>query len=127
MPAPTQLRFVVASIAVHFEVECLIRIHVLIFLELLSPSVRCQHLHTFILTSVIISCTKASIVVTVFNGCLLSCPFFFQCVFSIPLSCNFGPRGCKAFFMLNSAEHENCPANKSQIINNCKLFLAKQS
>ena len=31
------------------------------------------------------------------------------------------------FFLLNSAEHEICPANKSQITNNCKFFLAKQS
>ena len=29
--------------------------------------------------------------------------------------------------MLNSAEHEICPANKSQITNNCKFFLAKYS
>ena len=29
--------------------------------------------------------------------------------------------------MLNSAEHEICPANKSQIINNSKFFLAKHS
>ena len=27
----------------------------------------------------------------------------------------------KTFFMLNTAEHEICPANKSQITNNCKL------
>ena len=27
--------------------------------------------------------------------------------------------------MLNSAEHEICPANKSQITNNCKFFLPK--
>ena len=27
--------------------------------------------------------------------------------------------------MLNSAEHEICPANKSQITDNCKFFLAK--
>ena len=31
------------------------------------------------------------------------------------------PRGYKTLFMLNSTEHENCPANKSQIINNCKF------
>ena len=30
-------------------------------------------------------------------------------------------------FMLNSAEHEICPAIKSQIIVNCKCFLAKHS
>ena len=30
-------------------------------------------------------------------------------------------------FMLNSAEHENFPANKSRISSNCKLFLAKHS
>ena len=35
------------------------------------------------------------------------------------------PRGYKTSFMLDSAEHENCPANKSQITNNCKFFLAK--
>ena len=31
------------------------------------------------------------------------------------------------FFMLNSAEHEICPASKSQITNNSKFFLAKHS
>ena len=31
------------------------------------------------------------------------------------------------FFMLNSDEHEICPANKSQTTNNCKFFLAKHS
>ena len=35
------------------------------------------------------------------------------------------PRDYKTFFMLNSAEHEVCPANKSQITNNCIFFLAK--
>ena len=34
------------------------------------------------------------------------------------------PRGYKTFFMLNSAEHEIFSANKSQITNNCKFFLA---
>ena len=34
------------------------------------------------------------------------------------------PRFIK-LFMLNSAKHEICPANKSQITNNCKFFLAK--
>ena len=29
--------------------------------------------------------------------------------------------------MLNLAEHEICPANKSQITNKCKFFLAKHS
>ena len=33
-------------------------------------------------------------------------------------------QGYKTFFMLNSAEDEICPANKSQITNNCKNFLA---
>ena len=33
----------------------------------------------------------------------------------------FRPQGYKTFFMLNSAEHETCPVNKSQITNNCKL------
>ena len=41
--------------------------------------------------------------------------------------CTFWPRGYKTFFMLNSAEHEICPANKSQITNNCKFYLAKHS
>ena len=36
-------------------------------------------------------------------------------------------RGYKTFFMLNSAEHEIVHANKSQITNNCKFFLAKHS
>ena len=40
---------------------------------------------------------------------------------------SFMPRGYKTFFMLNSAEHEIFPANKSQITNNCKFFLAKHS
>ena len=31
------------------------------------------------------------------------------------------PRGYKTFSMLNSDEHEICPANKSQITNNCKI------
>ena len=31
----------------------------------------------------------------------------------------------KHFFVLNSAEHEICPANKSQITNSCKFFLVK--
>ena len=37
------------------------------------------------------------------------------------------PRGYKTFFMLTSTAHEICPANKSQITNNCKFFLAKHS
>ena len=39
----------------------------------------------------------------------------------------FGIRGYKHFFMLNSAEHEICHANKSQNTNSCKFFLAKHS
>ena len=35
-----------------------------------------------------------------------------------------GPEVIKLFFVLNSAVHEICPANKSQIINNGKCFLA---
>ena len=35
------------------------------------------------------------------------------------------PQGCKTFFMLNSAEHEICLANKSQIANSCKFVLAQ--
>ena len=38
--------------------------------------------------------------------------------------CTPWPRGYKTFFMLNSAEHEICPVNKSQITNNCKFFLS---
>ena len=34
------------------------------------------------------------------------------------------PRGYKTFFMLNSAEHEICLANKSQITDNSNIFLA---
>ena len=34
-----------------------------------------------------------------------------------------GPEVIKLFFVLNSAEHEICPANKSQITNNCNFFL----
>ena len=37
------------------------------------------------------------------------------------------PRVYKTFFMLNSAEHEICPAYKSQITNNSKVFPAKHS
>ena len=42
-------------------------------------------------------------------------------------SCANRPRGYKTFFMLDSAEHEICPANKSQITNNCKFFFAQHS
>ena len=38
-----------------------------------------------------------------------------------------GPDVIKLFFMLNSAEYEIVYANKSQITNNVKLFLAKHS
>ena len=34
------------------------------------------------------------------------------------------PRGYKTYFILNSAEHEIYPVNKSKITNNCKFFLA---
>ena len=34
------------------------------------------------------------------------------------------PQGYKTFFMLNSAEHEIFHANKSQITNSAKFFLA---
>ena len=40
---------------------------------------------------------------------------------------NAWPRGYKTFFMLNSAEHEICPANKSKITNDCKFFLVIQT
>ena len=35
----------------------------------------------------------------------------------------FWPQGYKTLFVLNSAEHEICPANKSKITNNCNYFL----
>ena len=37
------------------------------------------------------------------------------------------PRSYKTFFVLNSAEHEFFHANKSQITNNVKFFLAKHN
>ena len=37
------------------------------------------------------------------------------------------PRDYETFFMLNSAEHEICHANKSQITSNCRFFLIKHS
>ena len=37
-----------------------------------------------------------------------------------------GPKVIKLFLMLNSAEHEICPANKSQITNSFLLNLADQ-
>ena len=36
---------------------------------------------------------------------------------------NSRPKGYKTFFVLNSAEHEIYPANKSQITSNCNSFL----
>ena len=47
--------------------------------------------------------------------------------YSICFCREIGTRGYKTFFMLNSAEHEICPANKSQITDNCKFFGAKHS
>ena len=38
-------------------------------------------------------------------------------------SLSIWPRGYKTIFMLNSAEHEICPANKDQITDNCNFFL----
>ena len=37
------------------------------------------------------------------------------------------PQGYKTFFMLNSVKHGIFHANKSQIINNAKFFLAKHN
>ena len=37
------------------------------------------------------------------------------------------PHGYKTVFMLKSAKHEFFPANKSQITNSFKFFLAKHS
>ena len=36
------------------------------------------------------------------------------------------PRGYQTFFLLNSAEHDICTANKSQITNNCIFCVAQQ-
>ena len=36
-----------------------------------------------------------------------------------------GPEIIKLLFVLNLAEHEISPPNKSQIASNCKIFLAK--
>ena len=47
--------------------------------------------------------------------------------YSHPFFQNIRPRGYKTFFMLNSAEHEICPNNKSQITNNCTLLSMKIS
>ena len=38
----------------------------------------------------------------------------------VNLRCLSRPRNYKTFFMLNSAEHELCPANASQITNHYK-------
>ena len=38
-----------------------------------------------------------------------------------------GPEVIKLFFMLNSAEHEICLANKSQITSNFKFYFTKQT
>ena len=38
-----------------------------------------------------------------------------------------GPEVKKTFFMLNSAKHEICRTNKSQMTHNCKFFLVKYS
>ena len=39
---------------------------------------------------------------------------------------NTKPRGYNTYFMLNSAEHEICPPNKSQIINSSKFFIVSR-
>ena len=57
----------------------------------------------------------------------LSCPYMPKVTFLYARYFSFRPRGYKHFFMLNSAEHGICHANKSQITNNCKFFLAKHS
>ena len=44
---------------------------------------------------------------------------------NIPISLQTWPRVYKTFFMLNATEHELFHANKSQITDNCKFFLAK--
>ena len=38
-------------------------------------------------------------------------------------SWTIGPEVIKRFYMLNSAEHEFCPANKSQILSTTNSFL----
>ena len=51
------------------------------------------------------------------NSYAVSCCFLLQ----------IRPRGFKTFFMLNSAEHELCPADKYQITKHCNFFLAKKA
>ena len=46
-------------------------------------------------------------------------------ILSVP-NMNIRPQGYNTFFMLNTAEHEICPANKSQITRNFTFFLATQ-
>ena len=41
--------------------------------------------------------------------------------------CLYVGRGYKTFFVLNSAEHELCPVDKSQITNNWKFCFSKHS
>ena len=49
--------------------------------------------------------------------------YLFQIVFFLGvLKVKTWTQGHKTFFMLNSAEHEICPANKSQIANNLQFF-----
>ena len=50
-----------------------------------------------------------------------------SCLYEIYTIGGIGARGYKTFFMLNSTEHETFHANKSQITNNAKFFLAKHS
>ena len=45
----------------------------------------------------------------------------------VPRGSECRPRGYKTFFVLKSAEHEICPANKSQISNSCNFFLDRYS
>ena len=54
-------------------------------------------------------------------------PMTSDSVIELPVASQNWPRGYKTFFMLNSAEHEICTANRSQITNNCKFLLAKHS
>ena len=48
-------------------------------------------------------------------------------IFTIHADSKSPGRGYKTFFMLKSTEHEIFHANKSQITNNAKFFLAKHS
>ena len=54
------------------------------------------------------------------------CKYYLTCISTHKIY-QASTQGYKTFFMLYSAEHEICLANKSQITNNCIFFLAKHN